>query len=234
MGVFRSLIFTASTYLIAFGCEYSSTRNGFPFGIYTYIDTTRNQELWISNVPFWDSLSFVFLSYFSWLLAGFIVANGRDLNKGLTARVTPWFGGVLMTLLDVVIDPVALQGHKWFLGQIYFYPHEGFYFGVTAANFAGWFFVGFATQWVFIWLLRILPGLAKPFRTPDWNFIWGVYAVYAGVFVFNLAITIAIRDYALAMASTAVMVVTLTFVGFFLRDKTRSLNRVPLRSIWQS
>ncbi len=28
-------------YVVAFGSEYSSTRNGFPFGVYTYIDTTR-------------------------------------------------------------------------------------------------------------------------------------------------------------------------------------------------
>jgi hypothetical protein len=60
--------------VIAFACEYSSTRNGFPFGLYHYFDETRTRELWISNVPFWDSLSFVFLSYFSLVLAGGLLA----------------------------------------------------------------------------------------------------------------------------------------------------------------
>ncbi|MDH5698334.1 MAG: hypothetical protein OEZ41_00025 [Nitrospirota bacterium] len=29
---------------------------------------------------------------------------------------------ILFTFLDVVIDPVALQGERWFLGKIYGYP----------------------------------------------------------------------------------------------------------------
>ncbi|HCG73741.1 MAG TPA: carotenoid biosynthesis protein, partial [Nitrospina sp.] len=74
MGVLRSLLFTVLAYSIAFICEYSSTRNGFPFGFYTYIDTTRDQELWISNVPFMDSLSFSFLTYVSYTLSLFLWA----------------------------------------------------------------------------------------------------------------------------------------------------------------
>ena len=61
MGVIRSVVFTVLAYTIAFSSEYSSTRNGFPYGFYSYIETTRNQELWISNVPFMDSLSYSFL-----------------------------------------------------------------------------------------------------------------------------------------------------------------------------
>ena len=76
MGVLRSLLLTILAYSIAFICEYSSTRNGFTFGFYTYIDTTRNQELWISNVPFMDSLSFSFLIYVSYTLSLFLWAPG--------------------------------------------------------------------------------------------------------------------------------------------------------------
>lgn len=229
MGLLRTVLFFVSTYAIAFFCEYSSTRNGFPFGLYTYIDTTRTKELWISNVPCWDSLSFVFLSYFSWLLAGFTLSKGRDLNSGLMMRATPWFGGVLMMLLDIVIDPVALQGHKWFLGQIYFYPDPGPYFGVTLANFAGWFFVGFATQWVFIGILRILsafgPLLQRKFLKPDPNFAWGVFGVYAGVFFFNLGITVWICEYKMALASALLIAATLSFAGFFLKDRVHNACR---------
>ena len=63
MGLIRSLTFTVIAYSLAFFSEYSSTRNGFPYGKYSYIETTRDQELWVSNVPFMDSLSFCFLSY---------------------------------------------------------------------------------------------------------------------------------------------------------------------------
>ena len=69
MGVKRSLLFTVLSFAIAFAAEYSSTHNGFPFGFYTYIETTRGQELWISNVPFMDTISFTFLSYVSYTLS---------------------------------------------------------------------------------------------------------------------------------------------------------------------
>src|SRR5262249_20773983 len=99
LGWKRMVTFMVSTFLITFACEYSSTRNGFPFGPYSYIDTMRDQELWISNVPFWDSLSFVFLSYFSYVLASVFTGEW----KGRIKRLTPWLGGVVMMLLDVVI-----------------------------------------------------------------------------------------------------------------------------------
>jgi putative membrane protein len=37
---------------------------------------------------------------------------------------------VFFTFSDVIIDPVALQGERWFLGKIYGYPHEVIYFGI--------------------------------------------------------------------------------------------------------
>ena len=61
-GLKQTLSFTVVGYFLVFLAEYSSTRIGVPFGFYYYIDTTRQQELWISNVPFMDSLSFTFLA----------------------------------------------------------------------------------------------------------------------------------------------------------------------------
>src|SRR5207245_10051926 len=39
----------------------SDLRTGIPFGWYFYTGSTRGQELYLSNVPFMDSLSFSFL-----------------------------------------------------------------------------------------------------------------------------------------------------------------------------
>ncbi len=223
LGARRTLTFAISTWLIAFACEYSSTRNGFPFGSYTYFDGTRTRELWISNVPFWDSLSFVFLSYFSFVLAAALLsprdALARGAWPGLRHPAAPVVGGVVMMLLDVVIDPVALQGEKWFLGRIYEYPHRGFYFGVTAANFAGWFFVGAVSQWAFQLALRLLPWCAGPWRRLHPRFVWAVYALYAAVFGFNLAMTLLIGDRALAAASAAVIAVTLSSLAWRFRAR---------------
>ena len=230
LGMKRAAAFLIGTYLIAFLAEFSSTRNGFPFGIYTYIDETRSRELWISNIPFWDSLSFVFLSYFSFVVAA-AARSPRDLVRGFEAFETPIIGGVLMMLLDIVIDPVALRGDRWFLGRVYFYPNGGSYFGVTIANFFGWFVVGFFSQWIF---QRFSQNFGLKFgarfkqRLNFWapksslglKFIWGAFGVYAGVFGFNLFMTGWIREFPLFYASAAIVVATLTALIL-------AMNRTP-------
>lgn len=225
LGVRRTVFFTVQTYIITFLCEYSATRNGFPFGPYTYYDATRTRELWISNIPFWDSLSFVFLSYFSFVMAAALLTPRRLRQStgdwpAFFSPVTPIIGGIIMMLLDVVIDPLTLQGEKWFLGKIYDYPFDGFYFGVTAANFGGWFFVGWATQRLFQITLKKFNWLAAPtWRPLHPKFILGIYAVYAGIFAFNLGITFWIGYMQLAWASVTVVTFTLAFLYFFLFKK---------------
>ena len=218
LGIWRTALFTINTYLIAFGCEYSSTRNGFPFGIYHYIDTTRTRELWISNIPFWDSLSFVFLSYFSWNLAAAVFSQepSRSLRDGLLDWRSPLLGGLLMMLLDVVIDPLTVLGDRWFLGQIYYYPSGGPYFGVTLENFGGWFFVGFTSQWIF---QKYLKSRAKNINHPHPLFAWGIFGVYAGVFVFNWSITLWIQEYSLLAASSLIIVATLFPLALYLKRR---------------
>ena len=225
LGFRRTLLFMVPTYLVAYACEYSSTRNGFPFGPYRYFDDTRGQELWISNIPFFDSLSFVFLSYFSFVLASALLG---DVSRPVS-RAIPWLGGVLMMLLDVVIDPVALQGDTWFLGRIYDYPYRGFYFGVTAANFAGWFFVGFVTQALFQFLLGAFAWSRGPLRPVGRFFVFGSYGVYAGVFLFNLTMTVLIGDDRLAVASGIVTTGTLAAIGTGLRLRSARLADLPSR-----
>ena len=103
-------------YLIAFISEYCSTRIGFPYGFYEYIETTRGKELWISNVPFMDSLSYSFLAYVAYTMALFLWSplriNGWDIRLIENERVKRslkmvFSGAVFFMLTDVIIDPVA-------------------------------------------------------------------------------------------------------------------------------
>ena len=117
----RTALFTAIAWAVAFTAEYSSTRNGIPFGFYSYIPATKGRELWISNVPFMDSLSFTFLAYVSFALAQWLRlpndAGAREVKD--VRRSWPVLGltAFLFMLIDVVIDPLALRGDRWFLGQ---------------------------------------------------------------------------------------------------------------------
>ena len=222
MGVVRSLLFTVLAYLIAFLCEYSSTRNGFPFGYYTYIETTRDQELWISNVPFMDSLSFSFLIYVSYtvslLLWAPLIKKGWDIRDiqsiKHSARVIV-SASVLCMLLDVIIDPVAFLGDRWFLGKIYFYEEAGEYFHIPLTNFAGWFFVAGLTLSCFAVLNRWLD-TKIPF-TPKYQLYGQALlgpGLYFGVLIFNLGVTFYIGEILLGCVGTLISLGIFSLVFF--------------------
>jgi len=144
IGPVRTLVWLVLGYGVAFACEYVSTRIGFPFGLYHYLDApTRGRELWVSNIPFMDSLSFVFLSFVGYATARRLLgvpahARGRlELTPALLA-----LGTLLMVAIDLVCDPVALRGDRWFLGKLYDYAEPGVFFGVPLSNYLGWAFVG--------------------------------------------------------------------------------------------
>src|SRR3989441_10161594 len=129
LGWRRTLGFGASVWPVAWLAEFASTRIGLPFGLYHYTGITRGRELYIANVPFLDSLSFTFLAYAAVCLARAALA-GRRVPRWTQALVT----GVLMTALDMVIDPLAVRGDRWFLGRIFYYPDGGAYFGVPRSE----------------------------------------------------------------------------------------------------
>src|SRR3989454_2915512 len=137
LGWRRTLGFGASVWPVAWLAEFASTRIGVPFGLYHYTGTTRGQEVYVDNVPLMDSLSFTFLAYAAFCLARVVLA-GRAVSRVRLAIVS----GLLMMLLDVVIDPLAVRGDRWFLGYIFYYPEGGPYFGVPLTNFAGWWILG--------------------------------------------------------------------------------------------
>ena len=214
MGRARTAVFFCTTWAIAFASEISSTRIGFPFGDYYYIDTTRDQELWVLNVPFMDSISFSFLLFASYCVARVIVFLASSTNDAVAiSRDTPspvsFPIGVVAVLLfvfiDVIIDPVALRGDRWFLGKIYGYAEPGIYFGVPLSNFAGWAFVGISSLLVFkIWESR-LP-VPKVGRSPD----HGLKLLYFGtglyylVLIFNLAVTFWIGEFFIGVVGSMI------------------------------
>lgn len=224
VGAGRALAFVVLGYLISWAAEFCSIHYGFPFGEYIYIPATQHQELWVAGVPFMDSLSYVFLAYASYTLA--LVAlnpggweKGGFFLKGETALQGSWrawlLGAVLMVTLDIVIDPVALRGYRWFLGQIYGYPEPGAYFGVTLTNFGGWFLVSLG-------LIRVLQFLVtRTWSSRFWD--WGRRrfpsqallgpALYLGILGFNLAMTFIIGETCLGWVGIFIYVPFLTWLA---------------------
>lgn len=212
MGWKRTVAFTLITWGVAFSAEWSSTRFDFPFGDYHYLENTRLVELYISNVPFMDSLSFTFLLYASNALAlclvlpimkteqGTALADDLEHRHSISAILLSAF---LFTWIDVVIDPLALRGDRWFLGKIFSYPQGGIYFGVPISNFLGWAVVGLVSLTIFKavdqWMItRIEESLA--YLRNSWPKILSGVFLYYIVLAFNLVMTFQIGEPLLATA----------------------------------
>jgi len=209
-GLGRTLAFLVSGYLVSWLAELCSIHTGFPFGTYIYIPATLGRELWVAGVPFMDSISYVFMAFASFSLALLALSPGRRQGRRFSledrGQVHSWrstiLGGVLMMTLDVVVDPVALRGYRWFLGQIYGYPEPGVYFGIPLTNFAGWLLVSL----ILVRLLQML--LARLPEGRFWN--WGRRdfpgrallgpGLYVGILAFNLTVTWWIGELTLLLA----------------------------------
>jgi uncharacterized membrane protein len=206
LGLKRALLFCITGYLIAWLSEYSSIHNGIPYGFYYYIEQTKGEELWVLGVPFFDSLSYVFLAYASYSMALMVISpvlskkgiiyllETKKIRNSIYATI---LGAIFFVYLDIIIDPVALLGDRWFLGQIYGYPHKGIYFGIPISNFIGWFVVGF----LMIYVLQKID--SRLYKVSDWSgyrypyrYIIGP-CLYLGVIIFNLAVTFYIQEYTL-------------------------------------
>lgn len=197
----RTWRFWLISWATAFICEFSSTRTGIPFGWYFYNGSTIGQELYFFNVPFMDSISFSFLLFASYCVAlGLLLPPESPLSTGrfslralqfdLDARTSKAVYGLtalLFAFIDMVIDPVALRGDRWFLGKIYYYPDPGWHFGVPFANYVGWAVVGLISLALYFPLDRRLASLAiSPSMTQ--RLLLGI-GLYYGVLAFNLGMT---------------------------------------------
>lgn len=196
LGRVRTLAFLSWGGAVALVAELVSTRVGVPFGVYAYTGATRGAELFVGNVPFFSPLSFPFLAYASFCLARRALGPAWASTRAGRARVV-FVSGVLMMLLDVVIDPLAVRGGRWFLGHIFYYPDGGLYFGVPLSNFLGWLTVGWLTVGGAVLMMpRARLGSPGP----------GI-GLYYLVLAVNLTITLWIGEWLIAAAGIVVHLV---------------------------
>lgn len=241
LGWRATLGFTITGYLISFLSEFSSINTGFPYGWYYYIDATSNRELWIAGVPFFDSLSYVFLCYCSYSTALFILAplrgwrwnlvplETRRLRKSLAVLV---LGSLLQAYLDIIIDPVSLQGNRWFLGQIYGYREQGFHFGVPLSNYLGWWLVSAV---MILALQRWAGGPTGPeppagVKVLPFTALLGP-ALYLSVILFNLTMAIFIGEMTIAVTGCFIVVLPLVICTI---SALRRVNRYHRDELAQS
>jgi putative membrane protein len=208
----RTWRFWLISWAMAFLSELSSTRNGIPFGWYHYNGSTVGQELYLANMPFMVPISYSFILYAAYCVAlCFILPIGpspasthpmlKSLHLDVDAR-TSWsvilLTAFLFVFIDMVIDPLALRGDRWFLGKIYYYLDPGFHFGVPFTNYVGWVVVGLISLAIYFSLERRIPS-PSPSLSVTPQLLLGV-GLYYGVLVFNLSITFWIGESFIGMS----------------------------------
>ncbi|MGB4598364.1 MAG: carotenoid biosynthesis protein [Trichlorobacter sp.] len=234
----KTASFIGAGYLIAFVSEKLSITTGFPYGWYYYIDTTSHKELWIWGVPFFDSLSYVFLTYCSYTTALLILSplatRGYELVTLETRAIRgSWaalvLGAFLQTFLDIIIDPVALQGKRWFLGQIYGYREVGVHFGVPLSNYAGWLLTSFVLVAAFQWIDR-----AREEKTPRGVFPLPFRSLlgpllYLSVLLFNWGVTLWIGEKLMALTGILIFMLPIVLVVVLALQRVNRYREEELR-----
>jgi putative membrane protein len=226
-GWLRAVLWLVSGAFIGWLAEFTSIRNGFPFGMYDYHPENFPDELFIGGVPLFASLSFAFLPYFAYSLSCTFLSRLEYRDGDLQRVVEPHIdnslrvlllAGLMTTWIDMVIDPVALLGKHWFLGDLYAYEEDGFHFGVPVSNYAGWLLtalcVVFVNQRFDVWLRSraVAPGgYYLPFKP-----LWAVGSVL-GNFAFMLSVStyLLVTDAAPGEPLGAVLLSGLMLSGLF-------------------
>ena len=96
---------------------------------------------------------------------------------------------LFFAFIDMVIDPIALRGDRWFLGKIYYYPDPGVHFGVPMANYVGWAVVGALSLWWYFSLDRRLRSPLPSYHSSTTHRLLLGVGLYYGVLAFNLGMT---------------------------------------------
>jgi len=217
-GLRTTILFTALTYAVALVCEWSSIHNGFPFGLYHYVEAIRGREIWVAGVPLMDSLSFTFLSFVSYSVA--LLASSPLYRRGFDLRILDtwklrrsprvWLmAATFMVMIDLAVDPLSVRGERWFLGKIFWYDPPGPHFGVPISNYLGWFFVAAVTVAIFQMLdARLNRGPQKPRGVapgfPSRALL--SLALYAGIVGFGITMLFRIGAAEIAWASVFIFV----------------------------
>jgi putative membrane protein len=200
-GLARAGVWLLTGTFIGWLMEFSSTHNGFPFGGYSYHAANYPDDVWLGSVPLFASLSFAALTYFGYSAAMTLLSPLRREGARVRRVDVPglwasWRALLLATLLitwmDLVMDPVTHLGRYWFLGDLYHYDPGGAHFGVPLSNYAGWLLTSFTivlvNQMADGGLTRAGVPPSPAFELP-FGPLWSI-GCQAGTYIMMLAVTV--------------------------------------------
>ena len=129
-GLNNTVIFFFSSFMISLLLEIIGTNKGLIFGKYTYEPSLCPGPM-IKNVPILIAISWTGLIYMA-LICAMMLIDGSVVNTIRVSHIL--LSAFLVTILDLVLDPIAVDEGRWF------WEMPGKYYGVPIKNFIGWFF----------------------------------------------------------------------------------------------
>ena len=130
LGLFNTLLFFVSSFLISLFLEIIGANKGYIFGKYSYEPQLCPGPL-VGNVPILIAVSWTGIIYMS-LNYSFLFLE-KNFNELISFEII-LLTSILITILDLVLDPIAVDEGRWK------WQSPGKYYGVPVKNFLGWFF----------------------------------------------------------------------------------------------
>jgi uncharacterized membrane protein len=128
-GIKGIIVFFLIAFIVSNVLENISIVTGFPFGHFYYADLGVP---FLFNVPITIGPMYFAMGYVSWSVASTLLKNKA------TLLTLPLVAAFLMTMWDVVMDPISAT-----IDRAWTWVGGGSYFGVPLSNFFGWFITVF-------------------------------------------------------------------------------------------
>ncbi len=158
IGLSRTTLVFAASFVLSLGSELAGTSTGLPFGVYSYTDQLGYKIAGL--VPFNIPTSWFYMLVASLAICGrFLPAKDDRTSKWWWALV----GGLVLTAWDVSMDPAMVKTTHW----LWFVPDLStssvfsqfigtpFFFGMPLTNWLGWLLTG-------ILVARVMLALVPP------------------------------------------------------------------------
>ena len=141
-GWLNIITFVTISFFIGVFMEIIGTKTGLIFGGKYEFNLKLSPGPSISGIPLiiplsWSGLIYMILNYCELVLGGSFYFLS---NQNITLLLLP---SILMVLLDLVLDPIAVDEKRWS------WKKSGAYYGVPFLNFVGWLFTTFLILFVF-------------------------------------------------------------------------------------